>query len=174
MNMTNLIFIIIAYCCIAGIYGSIPFRRKKILTVCGQKELDFAKKPGMKPIIITVLSIVLIATLFFRDFGYAGFIIAGCAVLGVFLITKEAALLPLYGVYEKGIIASGTFIAFDDIVTFPVLNLPAEEQAHYAKNTLVVASAEKGNVELVFADEEECSKVVQLLREKKIIGEEKV
>ena len=70
------------------------------------------------------------------------------------------------------LIVNSTFVEYSDIVTFPVLDLPKEEQENYPKNVLVVATESKGKVDLIFSSDKECALVIEKLKEIKIITED--
>lgn len=141
-------------------FFSIPFRVKKIAAKSGEVVFKTSQPSLGRAVIIFLLGFLLMAATMIRSFSLINqLILCGCALLGEEMAMREFCLSGKYGVYEKGIISAGRFVAFDDIVTFPVLNLPPEEQEHYDKRTLVIATKSVGKVELVFASEEECRKV---------------
>ena len=86
------------------------------------------------------------------------------AVLACEMISKDFIMAGKYGVYENCIAVNGVTIFYDDIVTFPILNLPEDEQEKYDHANLVVSTKSKGNENLIFNDTDECTKATELIR----------
>ncbi|MCQ2574195.1 MAG: hypothetical protein MJ182_09895 [Treponema sp.] len=87
------------------------------------------------------------------------------SIMGCEMNTRDFVSKGQYGIFENCAIANGVIIFYDDIVTFPILNLPEDEQEKYDHANLVVATKSKGNENLVFANQEECATATALIRE---------
>lgn len=162
----NLILVIMSYILFAGSIVAIPIKRKNVMKLTGKSLITFPKKKFGYFIAVDIVAFILITILFFiRYSGFVSLVLCGCGVLGAWIIVGEAALGPIYGLYENGFVASGKFIPFDDIVTYPVFNLPKSEQKNHPDNVLVIASKRYGNMEILFDSAEICSQVVAKLKE---------
>ena len=145
--------------------GAIPVKRKKVIDEAGECIYGFPKKRTGFMIGVEVTAFVLITLSYFiRYTFFVTIILCACGVLGAWIVVGEAALGGKYGLYENGIVAVGKYIPYDDIVTFPILNLPKDEQLNYPQNELVIASRKYGNIEIPFDSDEICREVVHLLR----------
>ena len=166
----SLFIVSISYILIAASWFTIPLRRKRSLNESGKIILGFPKKNNKFVIFVEILSVFLVTILFFIRYGaFVSVVLCGCGVLGAWIVVGEAALGKYYGLYENGIIAVGKYIPYDDIMTFPVLNLPKNEQLNHPQNVLVIASRRYGNVEIAFESDEVCSEVISTLRKMHII-----
>lgn len=171
MNI-NLIIVIAGYVLIAGIIPYLLLKSKTDVKKMGECIYSFSKKKNYNAIAVDIVAIILLTVLFFREFStLSTVVLAGCCVLAVYIMTKDLGNQRNYGVYEEGMIVPNNVIFYDDIISFPVFQLPAEEQEHYAKNLLVVITDSKGKSEIVFSSEEECQEVIRILKERGIISD---
>ena len=161
---TNIIILILCYIVMVGILIFLPQNTKKLLQKAGNLIFSYGRSTNIRFYTVFIVS--------FQNLSFYSIIIQLCGVLGLFIVCKEANLKKHNGVYEKLLIVNSTFVEYSDIVTFPVLDLPKEEQENYPKNVLVVATESKGKVDLIFSSDEECSLVIEKLKEKKIITED--
>ncbi|MCQ2591749.1 MAG: hypothetical protein MJ188_03105 [Treponema sp.] len=165
----NRITVIVGLVCISTIISWLMVKGKKNAEQMGNCVYGFPKKIPVGMLAVDFMAIVFLLILLFRDFGFMSVIFAAIAVLAVYIITRDGGNYKYFGVYEKGIIAPSALIFYEDIMTFPVFELPLDEQAHYPKNTLVVVTKTKGKQEIVFDSEEQCQKVVEELKGLEII-----
>ena len=170
--MLNLIILIFCYILMISFLIFLPLYSKKLLSKAGNLYFSFNKKTDAKYYGVLIFSLLLIFLMYFQQATLYTFIINACAVLGFFIVNKESTFKKNYGVYENMIIANSTFVEYSDIVTFPILDLPKEEQENYPKNCLTIATKSKGKINLVFSSDEECSLVIEKLKELKIITED--
>lgn len=160
MNI-NTIFAIISYILIAVVLLYFPLYKKNILVKLGKCHVDKKKKKSILSVFIYVLCFVMVLIELFRDLGLTlNFLISGCAVLGVYIITKEIVLYSINGIYEKGLVCNSEVVLYDDIMSFPVLQLPKDEQKNYDPSFLVISIGRKDNINLSYESEEECKIVL--------------
>ncbi|MCF0242434.1 MAG: hypothetical protein HUK25_07335 [Treponema sp.] len=166
MKNYKLILLIITLTALLVDIGSLKFRSKKILAQAGALKMELKSKVKILFIVIYLFCFALPVVMFFKDFNIL-YSITFClvAVLGCEVTTKDCAMLGKNGIYENCIIQGEIIIFYDDIVSFPILELPEEEQTSYDHSILVVASRLKGNVNVIFQSEEECSAATKLIRE---------
>lgn len=162
---TNTLILIGTYVIIAGVLASMPARTKKTMAEAGELKLAVKNKVKISFIAIFAAAILLPLVVIFRDYSLL-YNIMFCliSVMGSVITARDACLMGHYGVYVNCVIAGGICVRYDDIVTFPVLNLPLEEQENYDHANLVIATKSKGNLNMVFASEEECKKATDLVR----------
>ena len=167
----NLSILVLVLCYLAMICTLIflPLNTKKILNKSGKLIYSLSKKNNIGFYAVCVFAFALVFLLRLKTVNFYSIVINLCAVLGLFIVTKEANLKKVYGVYENMIIVNSSIIEYSDIVTFPILDLPKDEQEHYPKNILVLATESKGKTELVFETDEICQKVIECLKELKVI-----
>ncbi|MCQ2575592.1 MAG: hypothetical protein MJ162_02540 [Treponema sp.] len=169
MLTTNQIIVIIAFVTLMIMMPSLFVMSKKNASKMGDCLFSFPKKPSLTAIASCVLSVVLLGVLLFRNFGYLTLILAGCCILAPYMMAKDSFSCKYYGVYEKGMIVPGFTVFYDDILAFPVFELPPEEQEHYPKEELVIVTNTKGKFSVRFASEEECNKVIENLKTLQVI-----
>ena len=142
---------------------------KYILKYCG-KEIFSTYHPKRKYKLSVfcgkIVLILAIAVTHFTNFSlFIRIVLNCCYILADYIITREYFFTKDSGIYENGIIQRSVFIKIDDIVTFPVLNIPKEEQENYPDYTLSVATKSKGNIDLIYKDKAERDFVVRKLTE---------
>ena len=167
----NLLILILCYAAMICTLIFLPQNTKKIVNKAGTLLYSLKNKNNLGFYAVCIVAFALVFLLFFQQVTLYTVIIDLCAVFGLFIVTKEWSLKKVYGVYQNLIIINSTVLEYSDIVTFPILNLPKEEQEHYQKNVLVVATESKGNINLIFETDDDCSKVIQILTEQDIIKE---
>ena len=144
----------------------IPFRRKLILQKAGELIYSTKNKNIISSILIIVLSFALIVVLYNRNLGnFINAIIYCVAILAVSMSSNEIALSKYNGIYKKGIIGNGNFLAFSEIYAIPLLTCSKEEQAQDTSSVIKFVTNKKGNVSFGFANSEEQKKVLELIVE---------
>lgn len=138
----------------------VPVKKIKVSKMTGKNVLPLSNAGILKTIITLVVAAVLIVVTMFRNFApWIQVILCGCGILAEYMSIIDLANYGKNGIYENGILYGGKFFEFTDIKAFPVLQLPAEEQENYAKNTLVITTGKRGKEAVIFADDEECALV---------------
>ncbi len=171
VNMiVKLVFLIAACCGIAVVLSMIPFRRKKIIREAGEVIYAMNHKNLSRLILVNVIAVFLSVIVFKMNYNYlVSGALSACAVAASFIVTKDAGISDLDGVYENAILCNGNFIKYSDIKEFPVFKLPKKDQELYAKNALVIVTNKNIKTELVFASDEECQRVIAQLVQMKVI-----
>lgn len=168
--MNKTIIILICYIIMAAIVPSLLIINKRTLKAMGACLLKLPRKSAIGVIVIDVIAILLPLLLFFRDYKNMNFLFTSCSIIAFFIMTKDGFNKKNYGVYQKGLIAPSAVFFYEDILGFPVFELPPEEQAHYAKNTLIVVTKKASRQEIIFSSDEECRAVVEKLKEIGVIS----
>lgn len=165
MNIKIIMLVVTLLLLIAEAF-TIPFRRIKILGKAGKLKLKIKNKPKLLFISIYVFCAALPFVIVFRNFSIL-YNIMFCliSVLGMEMTVRDSCTQGAYGVYENAVIANGICVFYDDIVCFPILEFPPEEQEKYDHANLVIATKTKGNVNVIFSSEEECSQATDIIRE---------
>ena len=161
----NMLLVIAGYILFICGLIAIPVKQKKVMAIAGNCLYSFPKKRTGFIVGVEITAFVLITLSVLMNYTFfITMILCACGVLGAWIVVGEAALGSKYGLYDNGIVAVGKYIPYDDIVTFPILNLPKEEQKHYPQNVLVIASRKYGNIEVPFDSDEICGEVIRILR----------
>ncbi|MCQ2596238.1 MAG: hypothetical protein MJ181_00185 [Treponema sp.] len=164
MNFKITLIIITYILLIADVLSAIP-RSKKIMSRAGKLILPVKNRSKIFFMGNYLWALFLPFILLIRDFRPAYEIIfCLVSVAGAEMNTRDFITKGQYGIYENCVIANGVTVFFDDIVTFPILNLPEEEQEKYDHSNLVVATKSRGNENLIFSSPEECKKATELIR----------
>lgn len=153
----------------AGILPYLLITNRITLKKMGECLLKLPRKSSIGVIIIDIIALIIPAILLIRDFRSMNFIFAACSLLAFFIMTKDGFNRKNYGVYQKGIIAPSTIVFYEDILGFPVFELPPEEQENYPKNTLILVTKKASRQEIIFSSEKECREVLEKLQEIGII-----
>ena len=125
---TNLIILILCYIVMIDILIFIPQNTKKLLQNAGNLIFSYGRSTNIRFYTVCIVAFLLVFIVSFQKVSFYSIIIQLCGVLGLFIVCKEANLKKHNGVYEKLLIVNSTFVEYSDIVTFPVLDLPKEEQ----------------------------------------------
>lgn len=168
MLNTSWIIFIVSVAIYAAMFIAIPVRRKIAKKNSGKLLMKIAEPALYRSTVIILLSLMLIIFAKVRDFKLVSqLILVGCGLLGEYMSMNDYAYFRMSGVYENGILVNGTFLPFENITCFPILQLPEEEQEKYDKSSLVLATTKKPTVTLMFASEEECAEAVEKILEVK-------
>ena len=164
----DLVFAIlmISYCAVLILLLSIPLRRRAIMLRAGSRifEIKHRKSAFFKTLFIVFLCAVLIFVIQSRYFSiFVDIAFCGTAVLGVEFAARQFSLMSLCGAWQNAVIVDTEVVLYDDIVVFPVLQLPPSEQKNYSPNVLVVETKSRGTVNLIFSSEEICKKVLDVI-----------
>ena len=166
----NVIIAIISYVLFFSSFIVIPVKRNKVNSMAGKCLYGFPRKKIVFDILVEVVAVVLITlNLFIRYSLLSTIVLCACGVLGAWIIIGELSLGKKYGLYENGIVAAGKYFPFDDIMSFPVFNLPKSEQKDCPKNILVIVSRKHGKVEIPFDSDAIGINVVNKLKEMGVI-----
>lgn len=163
---TKKLMLIATYAILAVILAGMPSRSKKIMADAGSLKMAVKNKPKISFIIIFIAVLILPFVVLFRDYSLL-YTVMFCliSIMGSYITARDACLWGHYGVYENCVIAGGICVKYDDIVTFPILNLPLEEQENYDQANLVISTKSKGNLNMVFSSAEECKAAAEIVRE---------
>lgn len=163
---TKIIIAVAAYIFLMADIATIPFRSKKLMTSAGNLKMALKNRSKAYFYAMYAFAFILPAIILFRNYSLAyNLMFALVAVMGAELTSRDFITKGKYGIYENCAIVNGITVFFNDIVTFPILNLPEDEQEKYDHANLVAATKSKGNVNLVFANIEECQAATKLIRE---------
>ncbi len=166
MNLNFILFVLIPFILMVVISIGMPFYKLKIMKGAGEKLLPLAKKSTKLSFIASAVAIVLMFLSLMFDFGRMNFIIPYCAVLGLFIAVRESTFIPVNGVYENLLIVGSDILYYDDILSLPLDQLPAEEKARYPDYVLLVVTKKKGKRQLTFSNANEVNEVLSVLKKR--------
>lgn len=163
---TKFIIGLAAFVIFLMMFISVPLRILNLKKKSGEKIIALKNGGIKKSVLILIVALFLIFIPFFRDFKiWVQILFCGCALLAENLAMSDFVNFNRCGIYENGIFENGKFIAFSEITSFPVLQLPEEERKNYESNVLILTTKKKGKDALIFADEEEYFTVVTTIFE---------
>lgn len=157
---TTLLISIISTAILAGIIISIPFRSKSITKKAGQMHLplSYKKNTAVKDIFIYIICILLFYIPNLKALQtMTSVILCACGILGAEIATRELYLHKKNGIYQNGIISSGIYLSYTDLVRIP------EEQPD--NNSVILQTAAKGPTTLIFADTSERDSALAKIKE---------
>lgn len=166
MNYNLIFFAIIPFILMAIISVGMPFYKLKIMKGAGEKILPLVKDRKIISFVTYITAYIILILSIMVDFGKLNFVIPYCAVLGLYVSTKEGTFRPVNGVYENLLIVGSDIIRYDDIISFPIEELPPEERAKHPANVLLVVTKKGGKRNLTFNNANELSEVLSILRNK--------
>lgn len=166
MNTNLFFFIIIPFIFMAIISIGMPFYRLKVMKEAGEKKLSFIRSGKMITIITYVIAYLLFVLSIMFNFGRLNFIIPYCAVIGLYVATKDGTFRPVNGAYENLMIIGTDILRYDDIISLPVEELPPEERANHPDNVLVVVTRKHGKRQLTLNNANELAELLLILKEK--------
>lgn len=163
---TKIIISAVTYVLLIADVATVPFRSKKIMSKAGELKMALKNRSKAYFYAMYAFAFILPAIIFLRNYSLPyNLMFALVAIMGAELTSRDFVTKGKYGVYEHCAIVNGITVLFNDIVTFPILNLPEDEQEKYDHANLVVATKSKGNQNLVFANADECQAATKLIRE---------
>lgn len=159
MNPNFILFTIIPFVLMLAISIGLPFYRIKVMNNSGEKLIPLVKKSARLSYITSVVAVILALLSVLIDFGKFDFVIPYCAVLGLFVATRESTFLPVNGVYEKLLVVGSDLLKYEDIVS-----LPSEEEAPHLANVIVVITKSRGKRQFTFDNANEAQEVLKVLQ----------
>ena len=87
------------------------------------------------------------------------FVIPYCAVLALYICTRESTFNPINGVYENLLIVGSDVLNYDDIIT-----IPEATDSTLPENVLVVVTKKRGKRQLTFDNANEAKEVREFLK----------
>jgi len=158
MNYKALFFVIIPFILMLTITIGMPLYKLSIMKKTGDRIIPLVKNNSklINYITYAVVYIMLILVFCF-DFGKMNFVIPYCAVLGLFISTKETIFLPVNGVYKNLLIVGSEIIKYEDIIAIP------ENDIAHADNILILTTKKTGRKQLTLDNSNEVAEVKKLL-----------
>ena len=120
----------------------------------GNKIISLVKKSNKLSYGAAVTAYAVLILSFLIDFGKMNFVIPYCAVLALYICTRESAFHPVNGVYENLLIVGSDVLKYDDIITIPEVT-----DSTLPENVLVVVTKKRGKRQLTFDNANEVKEV---------------
>ena len=151
---------LVSYAIALIILIALPIRKGMFAKKNGECLLVLKRVTGFIYPLIIVLSIVMLAVLYFREYAlYMVIILHITALLALEMSTRELLYRSKSGIYTDFIIVEGRKILKTDFYALPTLAYETD-----VNNTLEVVTENKGTILLVFADTEERQRAVEILK----------
>ncbi len=139
---------------------SFPIKKKNFNKKNGECQLELKRTTGWIYPTVIILSIVMLVLLYFREFAlYMVIVLHATDLLALEMSTRELVYRSNAGIYSDFIIVEGRKLEKEEIYSLPTLQYEEEYN-----NTLEVVTEKKGTMLLIFADNEERSAAVEILR----------
>ncbi len=146
---------------------SIPFRRKAGLKKAGELIARLPKSKAANDYLIMTVCASLIGLCAFKSFGLMmNLVVAGCALMGTFISTKELSFLGHEGLYKNCIIANSAVLPVKEIAAIPEIHASESDKEYFDKTSLIIKKL-NGNIQsFLFHSHEEklefISKILEL------------
>ncbi len=164
MNYNAIFFLIIPFLLMASISVGMPFYRVKVLKEAGQLLIPLVRSGKARSIITYALAYILLILSILVDFGKMNFVLPYCAVLGLFICTKDGSFRTVNGAYENLLINGTDIIRYKDIASFPMDDYTAEERSHYPDNLLIIITKKGVKRQLTFQNSNEIAEVLPVIK----------
>ncbi len=164
MNYNAIFFLIIPFLLMAVISVGMPFYRVKILREAGKLLIPLVRSGKARTIITYAIAYILLILSFLIDFGKMNFVLPYCAVLGLYISTKDGSFRSINGAYENLLINGTDIIRYKDINLFPMDDYTAEERSHYPDNVLIIITKKGVKRQLTFQNSNEIAEVLPVIK----------
>lgn len=153
----SLIIMIVAYVIYAIAVVWALLRQKSFLKKAGKAEALMLKDNSYRTVVILIfgLALIFIACKLKYSFFIQG-VLCGCGILAAVICIRDADFFKIRGVYENGFIIEGSYIAYEEILSFPAETGNADKKVTYAENVLVIATKKRDNHTINLRSAEEC------------------
>ena len=166
MNPYFIILTVVPFVLMAIICAGMPIYRQKLIKSAGEKLIPLTKKNPWLSYVCSGIAFLLTVLSVMIDFGRLNFVIPACAVLGMFLSTRESTFLPVNGVYENLLIVGSEILFYKDIQSLPQAEYSSEETLRESDSVLVVITKKYGKKRLMFNNSNEVQETLKVLKQK--------
>jgi hypothetical protein len=155
--------VFVSYAVVAVLILTVKKRTETVLGKAGSCRLLTPQSSRIPVHLIFILCFILISVLIIRDMGtMMNAVICAVAILGAEIGCRTKIYTNVAGIYEKGIIAEGRFIGYDEIKAIPSL---LWEDRSETSNSMEIVTEQRGSVVVVFSSAEECAAAAAVLME---------
>lgn len=157
MNYTHEIIKII-FASVAMIYfvvqiSFIKFWRNNVSAKLGSLVLKTSSPKVTKSILVLIFCpILIIFSLITKSTFFVCCLMSVVASLACFIACRELVYLKLNGIYENGIVGSGTFVAFNQIKTFPDTSWKEPDAENTTTLAIQLKNEKTGKPSVLFID----------------------
>ncbi len=134
-----------------------PFYKLHLLKMAGEKVLSLVKKRNIITYGAAVTSYALLILSVAVDFERFNFVFPYCAVLALYITTREGTLKPINGVYKNLMIVGTEVVRFDDIESI------APQDPNQPDYVMTVVTKNRGKRNITFDNANELKEVEQII-----------
>ena len=149
MPLTQIFFLYVPLALMLIISVGMPFWKVQLVKKAGNKVMSLVRKRSIINWAAAILCYLLVILVVAFDFGRFNFVFPYCAVLGLYITTRENTLKPINGLYEKVLISGTDVLYLDDIIKIEENN---QNQPDYIM-TVITKKGSKRNITFDNANE---------------------
>ena len=157
MPLTQIFFLYVPLALMLIISVGMPFWKVHLVKKAGNKVMSLVRKRSIINWAAAILCYLLVILVVAFDFGRFNFVFPYCAVLGLYITTRENTLKPINGLYENLLISGTDVLYLDDIISIEENN---QNQPDYVM-TVITKKGGKRNISFDNANElKEVEKII--------------
>ena len=158
MPLTQIFFLYVPLALMLIISVGMPFWKVQLVKKAGNKVMSLVRKRSIINWAAAILCYLLVILVVAFDFGRFNFVFPYCAVLGLYITTRENTLKPINGLYEKVLISGTDVLYLDDIISIEENN---QNQPDYI---MTVVTKKGGKRNITFDNANELKEVRTLIK----------
>ena len=158
MPLTQIFFLYVPLALMLLITVGMPFWKVQLMKKAGNKVMGLVKKRSIINWIAAILCYLLVILVVAFDFGRFNFIFPYCAVLALYITTRESTLKPINGLYENLLICGTDVLYLDDIISIEENN---QNQPDYV---MTVITQNRGKRNITFDNSKELNELRSLIK----------
>ena len=157
MPLTQIFFLYVPLALMLLITVGMPFWKVQLMKKAGNKVMGLVKKRSIINWIAAILCYLLVILVVAFDFGRFNFVFPYCAVLGLYITTRESTLKPINGLYENLLISGTDVLYLDDIIKI-------EDTSNQPDYVMTVITKNRGKRNITFDNSNELNEVRSLIK----------
>lgn len=158
MPLTQIFFLYVPLALMLIISVGMPFWKVHLVKKAGNKVMSLVRKRSIINWAAAILCYLLVILVVAFDFGRFNFVFPYCAVLGLYITTRENTLKPINGLYENLLISGTDVLYLDDIISIEENN---QNQPDYV---MTVVTKNRGKRNITFDNANELKEVCTLIK----------
>ena len=157
MPLTQIFFLYVPLALMLIISVGMPFWKVQLVKKAGNKVMSLVRKRSIINWAAAILCYLLVILVVAFDFGRFNFVFPYCAVLGLYITTRENTLKPINGLYENLLISGTDVLYLDDIIKI-------EDTPNQPDYVMTVITKNRGKRNITFDNANELKEVRFLIK----------
>ena len=158
MPLTQIFFLYVPLALMLIISVGMPFWKVQLVKKAGNKVMSLVRKRSIINWAAAILCYLLVILVVAFDFGRFNFVFPYCAVLGLYITTRENTLKPINGLYENLLISGTDVLYLDDIISIE------ENKQNQPDYVMTVITKKGGKRNITFDNANELKEVRTLIK----------